>query len=86
MRIRLADVEPSPDAFAAVMASGVLSIAAGMHHYTAISETLGVLASVGLLVLVALVPPDGGGQAVGSQGSRCHVATVHVCRRLRGAG
>jgi tellurite resistance protein TehA-like permease len=53
--IRLADVEPSPDVFAAVMATGVLSIAAGKHHYHEISETLGVLASLGLVVLLALV-------------------------------
>ena len=55
MRIRLADVEPSPDVFAAVMATGILSIAAGKHHYAEISEFLGSLAAVGLLVLVALV-------------------------------
>ena len=55
MRFRLADVEPSPDVFAAVMATGILSIAAGNHHYRQISETMGVLASLGLLVLVALV-------------------------------
>jgi tellurite resistance protein TehA-like permease len=52
---RLADVEPSPDVFAAVMATGVLSIAATNHHYRQISETMGVLASLGLVVLVALV-------------------------------
>jgi tellurite resistance protein TehA-like permease len=55
VRIRLADVEPSPDAFAAVMATGVLSIAAGKHHYAEISEFLGSLAAVGLVVLIALV-------------------------------
>lgn len=55
MRFRLADVEPSPDVFAAVMATGILSIAAGNHHYGAISEGLGILASLGLAVLVALV-------------------------------
>ena len=53
--IRLADVEPSPDVFAAVMATGVLSIAAGNHHYLVINETMGVLASIGLVVLVAVV-------------------------------
>jgi tellurite resistance protein TehA-like permease len=53
--IRLADLEPSPDVFAAVMATGILSIAAGKHQYTKISETLGVVASLGLLVLIALV-------------------------------
>jgi tellurite resistance protein TehA-like permease len=52
---RLADVEPSPDVFAAVMATGILSIAAGNHHYLRISDTLGVLASLGLVVLVVLV-------------------------------
>ena len=55
MTIRLADVEPSPDVFAAVMATGILSIAASRHHYLRISETMGVLASLGLVVLVALV-------------------------------
>ena len=55
MRIRLADVEPSPDVFAAVMATGVLSIAAGKHHYAEISEFLVSLAAVSLVVLVALV-------------------------------
>jgi tellurite resistance protein TehA-like permease len=53
--IRLADAEPSPDVFAAVMATGILSIAARDHHYPAISDTLGVLATVALLVLIALV-------------------------------
>jgi hypothetical protein len=42
--IRLADVEPSPDVFAAVMATGILSIAADNHHYRQITETMGVLA------------------------------------------
>lgn len=55
MTIRLGHVEPSPDVFAAVMATGILSIAARDHHYPAISETLGVLATVGLLALSALV-------------------------------
>jgi tellurite resistance protein TehA-like permease len=41
--------------FAAVMATGILSVAADKHHYTKISETLGVLATVGLVVLVGLV-------------------------------
>jgi tellurite resistance protein TehA-like permease len=52
---RLADVEPSPDVFATVMATGILSIAAANHHYRQISETMGILASLGLAVLVALV-------------------------------
>jgi tellurite resistance protein TehA-like permease len=55
VRIRLADVEPSPDVFAAVMATGLLSIAAGKDHYAEISEFLGSLAAVGLVVLIALV-------------------------------
>ncbi len=55
MTIRLADLEPSPDVFAAVMATGILSIAARDHRYPAISDTLGVLATVALLSLVALM-------------------------------
>ncbi len=55
MTVRLADVEPSPDVFAAVMATGIMSIVAGNHRYVQISETLGVLASLGLVVLVVLV-------------------------------
>src|ERR1700687_2811928 len=55
MKMRLGDVEPSPDVFAAVMATGILSIAAGKHHYVWISDALGVLATAGLVVLVALV-------------------------------
>jgi tellurite resistance protein TehA-like permease len=55
VRIRLADLEPSPDVFAAVMATGILSIAAGKHQYALISETLGVLATLALLILIALV-------------------------------
>lgn len=55
MTIRLAALEPSPDAFAAVMATGILSIAAANHHYRQISETISVLATLGLLILAALV-------------------------------
>ncbi|KZS63565.1 tellurite resistance/C4-dicarboxylate transporter family protein [Mycobacterium ostraviense] len=55
MTFRLADAEPSPDSFAAVMATGILSIAAAKHQYGRFSDTLGVLATVGLLVLVVLV-------------------------------
>ena len=55
MTIRLADIEPSPDVFAAVMATGVLSIGAAKHHYVRISEALGVLALLGLAVLAILV-------------------------------
>jgi hypothetical protein len=59
VRIRLADVEPAPDVFAAVMATGILSIAASKHHYAEISESLGSLAAVGLVVLIALVSLTG---------------------------
>ncbi|WP_437436048.1 hypothetical protein [Mycobacterium colombiense] len=55
MTIRFADVEPSPDVFAAVMATGILSIGAHDHGYRLISDTMGVIATVGLLLLVALV-------------------------------
>jgi tellurite resistance protein TehA-like permease len=53
----LGHIEPSPDVFAAVMATGILSIAADKHYCTKISEILGVLATVGLVVLVVLVLP-----------------------------
>lgn len=55
MTLRLADAEPSPDVFAAVMATGIVSIAAEKHQYRLISETMGVLASPGLVFLIALV-------------------------------
>ncbi len=55
MTIRLADVEPTPDVFAAVMATGILSIAAHNHGYRWISDTLGVVATAGLVFLIALV-------------------------------
>lgn len=55
MTIRFADVEPSPDVFAAVMATGILSIGAHDHGYRLISDTMGVIATVGLLLLAALV-------------------------------
>jgi tellurite resistance protein TehA-like permease len=55
VRVRLADLEPSPDVFAAVMATGILSVAAAQHEYRQISEMLGILATLGLAVLVVLV-------------------------------
>ncbi len=55
MTIRLADVEPSPDVFAAVMATGILSIVARDHHYRVISDGLGALATAALLALVSLI-------------------------------
>ena len=55
MTIRFADVGPSPDVFAAVMATGVLSIVARDHRYRWLGDTLGVLATLGLLVLVVMV-------------------------------
>jgi tellurite resistance protein TehA-like permease len=51
----LGHIEPSPDVFAAVMATGILSIGARDHRYQAISDTLGVLATAALLFLVALI-------------------------------
>jgi len=53
--LRIAEVEPQPDVFAVVMATGILSAAAANHHYRQISVTMGVLASLGLVVLVTLV-------------------------------
>lgn len=54
-RLRLPEIEPSPDAFAAVMATGILSVAARNHYYWRISETLSVIATAGLVLLVVLV-------------------------------
>jgi tellurite resistance protein TehA-like permease len=53
--IRLSDIEPTPDVFAAVMATGILSIAARDHRYMRISEMLDILAALGLISLVAAV-------------------------------
>lgn len=55
MTTRLTDIRPSPDAFAAVMATGILSIGANNHKYTLTSHVLGVLATAGLVILIALV-------------------------------
>jgi tellurite resistance protein TehA-like permease len=55
VKTRLADVNLSPDVFSSVMATGVLSIAARDHHYSRISGALGIVASLGLLILVVLV-------------------------------
>lgn len=55
MTTRLADVEPTPDVFAAVMATGILSVAAHDHGYRRISESLGVIATCALVFLVAMV-------------------------------
>lgn len=51
---QLGRIEPSPDVFAVVMATGILSVAADKHHYTRISETLGVLATLGLVLLFGI--------------------------------
>jgi tellurite resistance protein TehA-like permease len=55
VRIRLADIEPTPDVFAVVMATGIISIAAHDHGYRWISDTLGVVATLGLISLIVLV-------------------------------
>lgn len=55
MTPRLSQSRLTPDAFAAVMATGILSIAAQNHDYTRMSNVLGILATVALAVLVAMV-------------------------------
>jgi tellurite resistance protein TehA-like permease len=55
VKIRSVDFEPTPDVFAAVMATGILSVAARNHYYSTLSDVLGVVASVGLVVLVVAV-------------------------------
>jgi tellurite resistance protein TehA-like permease len=55
MKLRPVEIEPTPDVFATVMATGIVSIAAGDHHYSRLSDALGFLASVGFAVLVVVV-------------------------------
>lgn len=55
MRFRLSDVKPSPDVFAAVMATGILSVSAEEHGYRWISDALAGVGIVALVVLVVLV-------------------------------
>jgi tellurite resistance protein TehA-like permease len=50
---RLRDVNLPPDVFAVVMATGIVSVAAGDHGYHAIRVGLGALASVAFLALAA---------------------------------
>ncbi len=52
---QLIDIEPPPDVFAAVMATGIVSIAADAHGYSLISDTLAVSAALALTLLVAWV-------------------------------
>jgi len=49
--LRLAQIEPTPDVFAVVMATGIVSIGAHDHHYPGVSDTLVVLAALSLGVL-----------------------------------
>jgi hypothetical protein len=49
VKIRPVDFEPTPDVFAAVMATGILSIAVRNHYYSKLSDVLGVVASDGLV-------------------------------------
>lgn len=55
MRSRLGNVELSPDAFAAVMATGIVSVSAQDHHYRWISAALAAVAVLSLAVTVVLV-------------------------------
>jgi len=80
--IRLADAEPSPDVFAAVMATGVLSIGARDHGYRWISDTLGVVATCGLVFLVALVIPTAGPAFSGRRNVRWDLTDPDVTLRL----
>src|SRR5246127_1384241 len=55
MPTRLIDVLPRPDVFAAVMATGIVSISADDHRYRWISDTLAGVALLALGVMVVLV-------------------------------
>ena len=55
MRFRLLDAQPVPDVFAAVMATGIVSVAAEDHRYLSVSYVLAGVAIVSLVVLFAVV-------------------------------
>lgn len=55
MLFRLSDVDPSPDVFAAVMATGILSVSAEEHGFRWISDVLAGLGIVALVMLAVLV-------------------------------
>jgi tellurite resistance protein TehA-like permease len=55
MKLRTVDIEPTPDVFAAVMATGIVSIVARDHRYSGLSWVLGFLATLCFAVLVAVV-------------------------------
>src|SRR4051812_25893248 len=81
---QLGHIEPSPDVFAAVMATGILSIAAEKHHYTKISETPwraghcrpGGARRAG--IAGGSVEHVRRARIVGPRGSRCDLAAVHL--------
>jgi tellurite resistance protein TehA-like permease len=77
MRVRLIDVEPRPDAFAAVMATGIVSVSAADHRYRWISDMLAGVALVALVVMVALVL-----RQVGRAGFPYPLSDVDVVVRL----
>lgn len=52
---RLIDIEPPPDVFAAVMATGIMSIAADDQRYRLISDALAAFAALALVLLVAWI-------------------------------
>jgi tellurite resistance protein TehA-like permease len=55
MRIRLIDVQPRPDVFAAVMATGIVSISAADQRHRWISDALAGVAALALVVMAVLV-------------------------------
>jgi tellurite resistance protein TehA-like permease len=54
MRSRFADLPLRPDAFASVMATGIVSIAAQDHHHRLLSFVLCVIAAAAMILLTAL--------------------------------
>jgi tellurite resistance protein TehA-like permease len=55
MRFRLSEVEPVPDVFAAVMATGIVSVAAEDQRYPWMSDALAGVGIVTLVVLTAMM-------------------------------
>jgi tellurite resistance protein TehA-like permease len=50
---RLTELDLPPDVFAVVMATGIVSVAAGLHRYRVISDLLAALAVAGFVLLAA---------------------------------
>ncbi|MDT5091540.1 MAG: hypothetical protein QOH60_903, partial [Mycobacterium sp.] len=55
MVVRLLDIQPAPDAFAAVMATGIVSVAAEDHHVRWLSVSLAVVGTLAFVVISLII-------------------------------